>query len=432
MAKVRPFKGLLYNKAKIGGDYSKVMAPPYDVISDNAREELCSKNDYNIIKLILGKDLESDGPEDNKYLRAKNFLNEWISEGVLVKDDADSFYIYLQEYSVKGKKHQRVGFLGLMQIEGDDIVLPHEHTLAKPKADRMNLIKQVESNLSPIFTLYDDQSGDIKSGIEAVISNSEPVIDITVDGETHKLWRLSDPEAVEVITQGMSDKKVFIADGHHRYSVARSYRDARRQEPGYDGSADYILMYFGDMADTDNLTVFPTHRVIKTMPTSEEESKEALSEYFDITECDDLASLTESLESASLEEHVFGFFGGSKYLFLKPKDAASLRGLIAEDRTDHWKKLDVSVLHKAVFENILKVPNTEGNITYVKDMEEGEALVKDGSHAAAFFLQATKVSQMKAVAECGEMMPQKSTYFYPKLLTGLVINRFENQKEKVN
>ena len=169
----------------------------------------------------------------------------------------------------------------------------------------------------------------------------------------------------------------------------------------------------------------PVIVVVKVLPSG-------LSEYFDITECRDLVSLKEGLESASGEEHVFGFFGGIKYLLLKAKDAASLRGLIDEDRTEHWKKLDVSVLHLAVLEGILRVPNTEGNITYVKDPEEGEALVKGGSHMAAFFLQATKVDQMKAVAECGEMMPQKSTYFYPKLLTGLVINRFENQKTKVN
>ena len=143
-------------------------------------------------------------------------------------------------------------------------------------------------------------------------------------------------------------------------------------------------------------------------------------------------SLTESLESACGSDHVFGFFGGTKYLFLKSKDPVALRGLIKEDKTDNWKKLDVSVLHLAVLEDILKVPATEGNITYVKEPEEGVTLVKGGSHTAAFFLQATKVDQMKAVAECGEMMPQKSTYFYPKLLTGLVINRFETQKTKVN
>ena len=433
MAEIRPFKGLLYNKTKVGGDYSAVMAPPYDVISQKERDELYNKNDHNIIRLILGKDLESDTPQDNKYTRAKNSLKDWIKEDILVRDDADAFYVYLQEYSVKGKKHRRIGFLGLIKIEGDDIVLPHEHTLAKPKEDRMNLIKEVKSNLSPIFTLYDDEDGSISLELENTVSGGDPAIDITLGSETHKLWKLQDTGAIEKIVSGMSDKKVFIADGHHRYSVARSYRDFRRSEADYDGTADYILMYFSDMSDSDNLTIFPTHRVIKEMPVADESIiKEKLTGYFNITEHDNLSGLMKTLEEDTLEEHVFGFFGGNKFLLLKPKSAESLRALIKEEKTDEWKKLDVSVLHLAVLEGILSVPSKEGNITYVKDPAEGEELVKGKSHMAAFFLKPTRVEQMKAVAECGEMMPQKSTYFYPKLLTGLVISRFRNQKAKVN
>ena len=430
MAEVRPFRGLLYDKLRSGGDYSSVMAPPYDVISDQMREELYGKSDFNIIKLILGKSFENDTESDNKYTRAKDFLSSWIKEGVLAQDDAESFYIYLQEYSVKGQMYRRVGFLGLMKIEGDDVVLPHEHTLSKPKEDRMNLIKEVQSNLSPIFTVYDDNTGAIKTVLEEVISKTEPIIDVDLSDGSHKLWRLPDEEITKKITDEMSAKKVFIADGHHRYSVARSYRDARRAKDGYDGSADHILMYFSDMSDSDNLTIFPTHRVIKEMPLDEGEAREKLSEYFDITEYEDLGSLMENVEASSDKEHVFGFFAGGKYLLLVPKDPEVLRGLITEERTEHWKRLDVSVLHLAVLDSILSVGSVEGNITYVKDAEDGESLVKGGSHQAAFFLNPTRVDQMKAVAECGEMMPQKSTYFYPKLLTGLVINKFDECKVK--
>jgi len=424
MAEVRPFKGLLYDKQAITGDYASVMAPPYDVIPKNMRDELYEKNMYNVVKLILGRSLENDGPENNKYIRAKNFLNEWQKKGVLVRDDAESFYVYLQEYEYKGKKYRRTGFIGLIKIEDPDkdTVLPHEHTLAKPKEDRLNLIKQVRSNLSPIFTLFNDDTGEIGKILEECAAASDPVIDIETDGVCHKLWHLSDGASLKRIVSQMAGKKIFIADGHHRYEVARTYRDMRRQEEGDDGSADYIMMYFTDASEHDNLTVMATHRVIKAMPDVEVEAK--LGVYFDITECDDLSGLMERIEGAG-EDHVFGFYDGEKYLFMKPKDKSAILGLITEEMTDDWKQLDVSVLHSAVLNSILSVSGAEGNITYVRDPETAEVLVKDGSHMAAFFLNPTRVAQLTAVAEHGEMMPQKSTYFYPKLLTGLVINRFE-------
>ncbi|MFC1644103.1 DUF1015 domain-containing protein [Candidatus Omnitrophota bacterium] len=427
MTEIRPFRGLLYDKSKTGGDYANVMAPPYDVISKNMQDELYEKNAHNIVRLILGKDAAGGSPENNKYTRARRFLDEWQQEGALRRDDTDSFYIYLQEYGYKGEKHRRIGFIGIMKIgeTGKDTVLPHEHTLAKPKEDRMNLIKQVQSNLSPIFTLYDDKDGIVRSILEGSVGTASPLIDIDVDGEKHKLWRLSDKESIEGITSRMADKKVFIADGHHRYEVARAYRDMRRQQDGYDGSADYIMMYFTDMGEDNDLTVMATHRVIKVMPRADDgEFIGMLGEHFDVTECGELSGLMERLDKSFAQDQAFGFFDGKNYIFMKTKDKNSLRGFVKEDKTEQWKQLDVSVLHSVVLDGILSVASAEGNITYVREPEKAETLVRDGSHMAAFFLNPTRVGQLKAVAECGEMMPQKSTYFYPKLLSGLVIHRF--------
>jgi len=427
MTEVKPFKGILYNKNKTNGGYVDVVAPPYDVISERMRDGLYEKSAHNVIRLILGKSSPQDNETYNKYTRAGKFFDEWQKDNVLVRDDKESFYIYLQEYPHDGKKCRRVGFLGLMKIgeTGKDTVLPHEYTHAKPKEDRLNLIKQVNANLSPIFTLYDDQGGDISGMLERVMRTDDPLIDIDVDGERHKLWRLSGGGSIKKIREAMKDKMIFIADGHHRYEVARTYRDIRRKKKDYDGSADHVMMYFTDLTDRDNLTVMATHRVIKRMPSADEGvivSK--LKEYFDIREYDDLAGLKKCLKENSDGDHNFGFFAGSKFLFLRPKDKKRLIGLITDKKSLDWKKLDVSVLHSAVLTGILSVDNAEGNITYVRDPEEGEILVRDGSHMAAFFLNPTRVEQLKAVAELGEMMPQKSTYFYPKLLTGLVINRF--------
>ena len=430
MAEVKPFKALLYNKNKIGGDYAAVIAPPYDVISDEVRNELYEKDEHNIIRLILGKDNEGDTPESNKYTRAKEAFEAWQNEEVLAKDDKESFYVYKQEYvDDKGQKSSRTGFMGLMKIEGDDIVLPHEHTLAKPKEDRMNLIKQVESNLSPIFTIYDDEGSGTYEFFKASMAAKDPIIDIDVDGIHHQLWGISDADEVQKIVTAMSDKKIFIADGHHRYEVARTYRDLKRQEKDYDGSADYIMMYFAPISEGNDMTIWATHRVIKEMPFSGDDAfNNKVSDNFEVSEYDNIASLVADLDAS--ETFAFGYFGGDKFLLVKTRDEDALLALEKEDKTDDWKRLDVSIMHSAVLDQILGVSAKEGNITYVKSAEAGQKKVDDGSHNALFLLRPTLIEQLRSVAQSGEMMPQKSTYFYPKLLTGLIINKFEGQKVK--
>ncbi|MBL7072451.1 MAG: DUF1015 domain-containing protein [Candidatus Omnitrophica bacterium] len=426
MAEIIPFKGLIYDSEKIGNDYSKVVAPPYDVISPEERDELYSKSGYNIVRLILSKSAEGDSPECNKYTRASEALEKWETEGVLARDEKKAFYIYSQEYKVDGKRRERIGFFALMKIgeaEGDE-VLPHEYTLAKPKADRMNLIKEVRGNLSSIFSLYDGARR-VTEMLKKEMISAEPVIDIQVDGVGHKFWRLGREETVNAICSEMADKKVFIADGHHRYEVAKAYRDLKRNSPGYDGCADYIMMYFSDLSVQEALTVFATHRIIKSMPEIDEnEIRSKLNEYFSVSECCDLTDLAEKLKGGAFKDYAFGFFNGEKYLFMESKDNEKLIELISEDRSVQWKSLDVSILHSAVLDKILAVKGTEGNVAYLRRAEDAVAIVKDGSHNAAFFLRPTRLEQLKAVAELGEMMPQKSTYFYPKLLTGLVINKF--------
>lgn len=431
MAEVRPFRALRYNGEKIK-DFSCVMAPPYDVISEEMQEELYSKDPHNIIRLILGKDLEGDNAEGNKYTRAKSFMDEWIKDGVLLKEEEEAFYIYEQEYDIKGQKYRRRGFLGLMRIEGEEMVVPHEKTHSKPKEDRLNLIQKVESNLSPIFTLYDDEGRVVKEVLYKAVSSEEAIIDIVIGEVRHKLWRLSDPVSVEKIRLAMKDKKVFIADGHHRYEVARTYRDLKRKEDSYDGRADNVLMFFADMLDADNLTVLATHRVLKDISgLSEEKIIEKLSVNFELTECASLEDLMEKLEENSHKPYFYGFFGGTKYIMLQARKTEALKEMMDESKKDEWKELDVSLLHSALLDNILALKDKEGNITYVKEPGEGVSLVEEGSHSCVFFLNPTKLNQLKNIAEAGEVMPQKSTFFYPKLLTGLVINKFEKTEAKV-
>lgn len=430
MAEIRPFKGLLYDKRKIGGGYSSVVAPPYDVISEEMKNELYAKNAYNIIRLILGKGQENDNEKDNWYSRAANDLDSWQKDGVLARDRNESLYAYLQEYPYRGVTRRRLGFIGLMKIEENDKdkVLPHENTLARPKEDRMNLIKRVASNMSPIFSLYNGGSDNmaVKQLLEENIGGVEPIADVRTGEERERLWRIDDSAVIKKVVSLMGDKRIFIADGHHRYEVARMYRDMRRKDRNYNGSADYVMMYFTDMADVDNLTVMATHRVIKQMPFSGDgELKDRLNGLFDIKEYPGIDQLVDALESSPRGEYIFGYFSGEKYLMLKARDIDKVLNIMKEDKSREWKLLDVSILHSAVLGSLLSVDDGEGNVTYVRDPEKGIKLVADGSHMAAFFLKPTRVDQIKAVAELGEKMPQKSTYFYPKLLSGLVINKFD-------
>ena len=429
MAKIKPFKGVVYNGAKLENDYSAVMAPPYDVISPKHKEELHRKSEHNVINLILGKDLNSDTPVENKYTRAGKYLREWIAKGVLQRDRSDSFYVYSQEYKACGEKRRRVGFIGLFEIEdpGKNKIFPHEHTLDAPKKDRMKLLENVKCNLSPIFSLYPDKNSGVTNTIENFITRSKPVIQVKTQEETHKLWRMDDIEEVNRISSLMRDRKIFIADGHHRYEVARLYRDMRRKETGYDSSADFVMMYFAAMEPTNDLTIMATHRVIiNTVLGSDDEVARKVSAFFNVTPCRDLDKLMAFLDKkADGRSHVFGFFAGNKYLAMELVDENLIDKLVEEPKSRDWKKLDVSILHFGIFKKLLGVKAEEGNVTYVRDADEAEALVKKGLGKAAFLLNSTRVEQLKAVAESGDMMPQKSTYFYPKLLTGLVMNKFD-------
>lgn len=405
---------------------SGVMAPPYDVIPPGMQKDLYAASDYNVVRLILGKDEQGDGDTDNKYKRAGRLLREWQEKEILKRDDSECLYVYSQEYEIKGRKCRRLGFIGLLKIgdKGKDNLLPHEYTLTKPKEDRLNLIKEVRANLSPIFALYNDDTGEIRDILEGCAGAGTPEVEAISEGVKNELWRLSSDEGKNRIRSILSDRKLFIADGHHRYEVARTYRDIRRKEAGYDGSADHVMVYFTDMADSENLTVLATHRAVRSVsPTKRDDIEGKLRTYFDVTPCGDLEELT-GLLGRSGKDHCFGVVLADGLYFLTPKDVRALEELIGQDKSPQWKKLDVSVLHSAVLEKILSIKSVEGNITYLRDAEDAVSLVTDEKYDVAFILNPTPVWQLRDVAELGEMMPQKSTYFYPKLLTGLVINKF--------
>jgi len=417
MPSIKPFKAIIYNRKKVGR-IDKVFAPPYDVISPAMQDDLYKKHENNVVRLILSKIKSADSDSDNRYTRAAASFTDWLNSGVLVPDDKEAIYIYSQGYKYDGRYVERPGFICLMELElsGSGKVMPHENTLAAPKADRLNLMRAVKANLSPIFLLYEDDRNKI-GGIMKAAMKEKPFIDIKIDGVRNRVWALTERRAVEKIARCMSAKNTFIADGHHRYETAKNYFN----ETGLDG-ARYMLAYFCKL-DDDSLTIFPTHRVIKDIGRlNARDAVERLKKYFEIKESRSLKGCLDAMKRLK-KYHAFGMYmGGGRFYCLKLKKDDAAEPFMGKGSRD-WKSLDVSILHLFIIQNILAIRDEDDNIEFIKDEREAVDAVGRGAFKVAFLLNPTRVSQVKKVAEHGEKMPRKATFFYPKPLSGLVIRK---------
>ncbi len=427
MADVIPFKGILYNPEKID-DLSRVMAPPYDVISSEMQEELYRIDQHNIIRLILGKELGNDTAANNRYIRAQNEFNNWADKDILKKDKNPSLYIYQQKYLHKGSIKVRTGFIGLMKIEDPrkSQVLPHEYTLKGPKKDRLKLMNKVKANLSPIFSLFEDENSFVTNILLKAEKKSSPLIDIDLDGVSHKLWRIKDASSIKRITRFMKSKAIFIADGHHRYETALAFRNQMLNKKGNKKSFNYIMVYFSNL-NQEAITILSTHRVIKDIANlTPTKLLSRLKGFFEIKKVKTRKGLLKGLDRT--KEGCFGLYcGRGNFYLLTLKRGVSLDKLIAPGKSASWKRLPVTILHELILNRALRLKEklaNEDNIIYTKDADYAINLVDKENYKAAFFLNPTSVDQLKDVAQSRSRMPRKSTYFYPKLLSGLVINKF--------
>jgi len=436
MVDVRAFKGVGYNKAEIK-DIEKVFAPPYDVISPQARERYYEDHEYNIIRLILGKGFPGDNSRNNRYTRAGSFLESWFAEGVLTRDKRDSVYYYVQDYSGNppregiegGKKKKRRGFIALMKLEEFEkkSVLPHENTHAKPKEDRLNLLRAVRTHLSPIFSLFDDEDGIVKK-MAIHLASSVPYIDVQDKEKTrHRIWRISDKKMIKMVQGAMRNKRVFIADGHHRYEVALSFRNEMRKKIGHwTGSEgfNYCLMYFTGL-NGKGITILPTHRLVKGHYRFERVMGK-LGRCFYISEVNTRKEMLKGMARRSMKDHRFGVYTGKGiYYILTLKNEDILEDVVKVKRSFSWKRLDVSILHNLILPAIIpSLKNEEEIISYTEDIDKAIGSVNDKACSMAFFLNPTMIQEVKDIALKAERMPHKSTFFYPKLLSGLVINKF--------
>jgi uncharacterized protein (DUF1015 family) len=440
MAKIVPFRGLRYNPYKIGNPES-VMAPPYDVISPELQDELYRRDPHNVVRLILGKTGEGDSETDNRYTRAAADFKDWQEEGVLVRDQEPSLYLYDQEYPLEGGEIVvRKGFMALTRIEdfSSGVVKPHEKTLSGPKTDRLHLTKACSANFSPIFSLYSDPCCVLES-LTRKEKERGPDLEVTDDdGVKHRLWRVTDPAIQQKAQDLLDSKPLFIADGHHRYETALNYRNLMREEhPGYTGKElfNYVLMYFANMED-QGMLIFPTHRLIFNLTDFSLPSfLKALEEFFEVEawkiDPRDPEARREArriLQEKGEGKHVLSLFAGGETLyFLTLRDDSIMDRFFDEKAPKALRTLDVSILHRLILENLLNITpeaqEQQTNLKYVKNFDDPFELVQDGEFQLAFLMNATRMSEVRDVANAGEKMPQKSTYFYPKLLTGLVINK---------
>jgi uncharacterized protein (DUF1015 family) len=437
MLRVAPFRGVFYNQKKIR-DLAKVMAPPYDVISKEEQEKLYKRSPYNFVRLDLSQ-------EPDSYNAVAQTLNEWQTQGILERDGTAAIYFLAHRFTLTGGEPKlRHGFFALTELQdlssGD--IRPHEKTLDAPKEDRLKLMLACHAQLSPIFALYAQPKQTVNRMLEVAVEGLAPFLEVEQDnGDECRLWRITDRELIEKVQREMKDQSLLIADGHHRYEATLNYRNHMRSERGPSNgreSFNYIMTYFANMND-DNVVILPTHRLVRGYAHKPfMELEEALQSHFHVEQHpktpEGRASFLKALKTAAKKHRVIGasFKRDPRYLILRLKNKRIMQRL-AKDLSTPLRELDVSTLHLLILEDILGMPPeqqvSEGNIRYTQDEEAALQALEKEDYQAAFILNATKKEEILAIVSAGEKMPQKSTYFYPKLLSGLIVNNIDADEQ---
>jgi uncharacterized protein (DUF1015 family) len=430
MADIRAFRGFRYDLGRVGA-LSDVVAPPYDVIDGQLQQKLYSASAYNAIKLELTREEPTDDESDNKYTRAANTLREWLAANVIRQDTARGLYVYEQEYAVEGKTFTRRGFMARVRLEpfGKGKVFPHEQTMSGPKEDRLKLYRATGFNLSPVFGLYPDGEGAVFAHLEPFVRTAPPIVAKDHLGVTNRLWTITDSAAISKLIGAMGPKPVFIADGHHRYETGLKYLEERRaagEVPDDEAAPNFCLMMLVGMSDP-GLLILPTHRLVSGLASdvTAVQLEEVLAEHFDVVERTGTnAQLAwEYIQMDGSQTALgFGTVADGRWLVAKLRDPAVMAEL-APDHSDEWRGLGVSVLHKLVLDRLIreKVGGTP-MCKYVHLLSEvTDATAKRQCQLACLVPPAT-MGHVELIAGHNEKMPPKSTYFYPKLLTGMVFN----------
>jgi uncharacterized protein (DUF1015 family) len=448
MAHITPFRALRYDPTRVA--ISEVATQPYDKITSEMQDRYYSASPYNLVRIILGKRNAKDGPANNPYIRAAHFFREWRTKGVFLQDDKPSIYCYTQQFTVPGTKVdlERRGFIATGKVEdySAGVVFRHEQTLAKPKADRLDLLRATRAHFGQIFMLYSDPSAEIET---ALVSEEAPLIQLRDEyGVLHRIWGVSDSKIVELVCGKMRDKKLIIADGHHRYETALNYRNERRaaaaavaagQGNGHSESSwthgdttapyEFAMMTFVNM-ETPGLLILPTHRVVHGLtPFSMESFRQPASDFFSIEEVDPAVNANRAMailkEAAPTGTALLAVGRDRVFLLSRPQAPSSIFGHLSFRQ----QSLDVVQLHKGLLEGVLGISEeairNQQNVAYIRDAEEAMKMVREGNADVAFLMNPARMEQVRDIAFAGEVLPQKSTDFYPKLLSGLTVYALE-------
>ena len=440
MAEIFPFRAVRYDARRVA--LENVLTQPYDKITVEMQERYTAASPYNLVSIEKGKNFPSDSAEDNVYTRASRKLEEWLADGVLVQDDAPAIYAYFQDYSLPGtnQRLERRGFIALGRLADYEqgVVFRHEHTLTAPKADRLELLRHTRAQTGQLFMLYDDRARRVDGVLEET-SKQPPVVEVRDEYDVrHRLWAICEPAKIQRITTAMADKKLIIADGHHRYETALAYRNERRAKNGrIDPEAPYEkAMWTCFNTHQEGLTILPTHRGVRNLKGfSIEKFLEAASQYFNwyaypfaASERDEnFAEFKHDLQRRGRAGHCIGVYAGNHAFYLLVlRNNAEIERLLP-DISPAQRQLDVVLLHRLVLHKCLGITaekvTSEANITYEREMEVAIGAVDRGAAQVAFLLNPVRVGQVMEIALAGDVMPQKSTDFYPKLLSGLCIYR---------
>ncbi|WP_419656990.1 conserved uncharacterized protein, DUF1015 [Desulfosarcina variabilis str. Montpellier] len=438
MATVLPFQGILYNPEMIS-DTGAVTTPPYDVISPDEQSAFYERHPNNIVRLILNQATDADSAEDNPHTRSAAFFRQWQEEGILKKDDQPALYVKAITYTHAGETITRYGVIARVGIEPFEkrIVLPHEKTFSKVRSERLQLLKATHCNYCPIFSLYPDE-GEIFATLEGAVHNASPIVDfVDEQNHRHQLWRVTDPAIHHQITEALQPKRLFIADGHHRYETSLNFKKhLQATDPSFDDQhpANYVMMYLCSMSDP-GLIILPAHRLLKAVSADAlQQAIDASRTYFEIAEYPFTPADRKEVEQRFLADlsdgasrQAIGVYAhrAPVYYILSLKPGV-MDDLFGDELDIALRSLDVTVLTRLIFMKVLGFDqqrlDNEKLIGYASTAEKAIDAINTDNYDVAFILNPTRIEQVQDIAQKGLVMPRKSTYFFPKVRSGLVMN----------
>jgi uncharacterized protein (DUF1015 family) len=435
LAEIRPFQSVHYNPSLVK-DLAKAICPPYDIISPQMQQELYQRSDYNFVRIEYGRELPQDKDNNNKYTRAAATLANWLEQRILVADEKPALYIDDHHFSFQGKTQRRRSISCIVRLEdwSKMIIRPHEGTLSKAKNDRLNLLWALQANTSPIMALYEDQAGEIASLLVKETRKRPAYSTSNINGESHRTWSINNENTIGRIHNSLNDQPLYIADGHHRYESALAYqRERRSTAPGIkEEPYDFVMMTLVDIADP-GLVILPAHRLVRGLaPSAIDELPSRLNDFFKIEEYPISKSVVRSqinsLLTSGTDETRLILCGLKKghLQVLTLRDTNLVRPMFPAFHSELYQKLDVSIVDHVILEELLGLTHDKAGafLDYVNDAPEALKKVLDGEYQLGIIVNPVKPGVIKAIADNGDRMPRKSTYFYPKVPAGLVSYRF--------